>query len=222
MSEWIYVAAAIFAAYLAYAFLDLSGVGKASGADAANLAAPSEDESSQAQSRLDSKTYWKLLDAVQMAMAASIDANVDNLTGQAKAETLRPAAERAVDQVAADQEVHLSANARKAVLTGVLDEIAGLGPLEKLVRQRSIRLIQVRGAHDVKVTVNDQQLPTDCQFRDDEHVLTVIRRVLEPQGKVLTPATPALQVRLHDGASFVASVPPASPAPYITIKKTAS
>lgn len=219
MPELGYVVAAIAAAYFVYSFLDLSNL--ASTGAAAGAAAES-DESDQAQSKLEPQVYWKLLDAVQAAMAASIDANVDHLAGPAKAESLRAAAEKAVDAVADEQAVVLNAHARKAVVNGVLDEISGLGPLEKLVRQQRIRLIQVRGAQDVKVTVNDQQIPTDCAFRDDEHVLAVIRRVLEPQGKVLTPAAPALQVKLPDGASFVASVPPASPAPYITIKKSAA
>lgn len=217
-----YVIAAVVVAVLIYKFLDLSNLGAEKPAEISATSATEEGESSRTASKLETKVYWALLDAVQMAMALFTDANVDNLTGQAKAESLRPAAEKAVDKVAAEQRVVLSANGRKAVINGVLDEIAGLGPLEKLVRQQRIRLIQVRGAHDVKVTVNDQQFPTDCQFRDDDHVLAVIHRVLEPQGKVLTPATPALQVHLADGSSFVASVPPASPAPYITIKKTAS
>ena len=220
--ELIYIGAVAVIGWVIYNFLDLSSLGADAPQDVSASAATEEGESSQAASKLETPVYWLLLDAVQAEMAASVDANVDNLTGQAKAESLRPVAERSVDNVSITQGVALSPNARKAVVNGVLDEIAGLGPLEKLVRQKRIRLIQVRGSHDVKVTVNDQQFPTDCQFRDDNHVLTIITRVLEPQGKVLTPATPALQVKLPDGSSFVASVPPASPVPYTSIKKIAS
>ena len=220
MSVWVYAVAAVVGGWLVMKFLE-GGEAPPSGEVSATEAVDG-DESSQTLSKLDTPVYWKLLDAVQAAMATHIDpTQIDNRSGHEKAESMRPMAEQAVDSVADEQGVHLSAKARKAVINGVLDEIAGLGPLEKLVRQARIRLIQVRGAHEVKITVNDQSMPTDCQFRDDDHVLAVIQRVLEPHGKVLTPVAPALQVKLPDGASFIASIPPASPVPYITIKKSA-
>ena len=116
MPELGYVVAAIAAAYFVYSFLDLSNL--ASTGAAAGAAAES-DESDQAQSKLEPQVYWKLLDAVQAAMAASIDANVDHLAGPAKAESLRAAAEKAVDAVADEQAVVLNAHARKAVVNGV-------------------------------------------------------------------------------------------------------
>jgi pilus assembly protein CpaF len=218
MSVWVWAAIAVVGGFVVIKML--GGEDKPASGEVSASEASDTDASQQSLSKLDTRVYWKLLDAVQAAMAARINpAAVDNLHGQAKVDALRPLAEQCVDKISDEQGLDLSQHARKAVITGVLDEVAGLGPLEKLMRVQRIRLIQVRGAREVKVTVTDQPMPTDCQFRDDEHVLSVIRRVLEAQGKVLTPAEPAQNVKLADGSNFIASMPPASPSPFITIKK---
>jgi pilus assembly protein CpaF len=110
-----------------------------------------------------------------------------------------------------DQEGRLvSERDRVRVIEEVQNEILGLGPLEPLLRDDSINDILVNGARHVFVERRGRLYPTDVSFRDDEHLLSVITRVVGAVGRRIDEASPMVDARLPDGSRVNAIIPPLS------------
>ena len=102
------------------------------------------------------------------------------------------------------------------------DEICGFGPLEVLLADDSVSEIMVNSAHSVYVERKGKLMRADVSFRDDEHVLNIIDRIVSPLGRHIDEATPMVDARLPDGSRVNAIIPPlALKGPTITIRKFA-
>jgi pilus assembly protein CpaF len=102
----------------------------------------------------------------------------------------------------------LAASERDEVVEQVVDEIAGLGPIEPLLRDRMVSDILVTGAKDIRVERGGRLSRANASFRDDTHLLTVIGRIVSRAGARLEELTPVVDVRLPDGSRVNAIVPP--------------
>ncbi|MBT5775289.1 MAG: CpaF family protein [Dehalococcoidia bacterium] len=109
---------------------------------------------------------------------------------------------------------------RERLLEQLVDDILGLGPLEPLLRDPSIAEIMVNGPGSVYIERAGRLTLTGVQFRDDQHVLHVIERILAPAGRTIDESTPMVDARLPDGSRVNAVIPPASTiGPLLTIRK---
>jgi pilus assembly protein CpaF len=130
----------------------------------------------------------------------------------------RPLLEREVARIAA----------REAPLAGAtemrraVDEVAGLGPLEDLLRDPAVTDVLVNGPDVVWVERAGELMRTDVRFDDDAAVMRVVERVLAPLGLHVDRAAPMVSARLPDGSRIHAVVPPASPdGPIVAIRRFA-
>jgi pilus assembly protein CpaF len=133
-------------------------------------------------------------------------AEIQKLPEQNRRGELRPLAARFL----AAEEPALSPEAREALLTEVLDELLGLGPLERLLREPGVCDILVNGPHDVWVERGGALEPSSVRFRDDDHLLQVIDRVVSRVGRRIDEASPMVDARLPDGSRINAIIPPLS------------
>ena len=85
----------------------------------------------------------------------------------------------------------------------VMDEILGLGPLEPLLRDTSIAVIQVAGPQNVTVTRDGASQPSDHVFADDKHVRRVFGRILKSVGKSFDEPVDAT---MKDGSTIAVSI----------------
>lgn len=83
-----------------------------------------------------------------------------------------------------------------AVVSLALDEIFGLGPLEPLLRDRSVRALRVEGA-----TLFADGAPVERGFRDEEHARAVVERILRAVGSAFDGHR-WVHVSLVDGSSL--------------------
>ncbi|MFO0982150.1 MAG: CpaF family protein [Planctomycetota bacterium] len=115
-----------------------------------------------------------------------------------------------VDELLSLEHRPLSAPEKAQLVYEVLDEIFGLGPLESLLRDPGVSDILVNGAHQVYVERDGRLELTSINFRDHDHLLTVIHRIAAFVGRRVDESSPMLDARLADGSRVNAIIPPLS------------
>ena len=109
---------------------------------------------------------------------------------------------------------------REAILGDVLDEVFGFGPLEPLLRDKTINDILVNTASHVYVERDGVLERVPAAFQDDQHLLRVIDRIVSGAGRRIDDSTPMVDARLPDGSRVNAIIPPlAVDGPLLSIRR---
>jgi len=143
-------------------------------------------------------------------------AEIEKLPPQRRRDTLLRAAQTLLEQDAP----HLSFAIRQEILNDLLDEVLGFGPLEKLLRDPTISDIVVNGAQQVYVERAGRLERSEVRFRDDDHLLEIIHRIVATVGRRVDDASPMVDARLPDGSRVNAIIPPlALKGPMLSIRR---
>lgn len=119
--------------------------------------------------------------------------------------------------------VFLPLSERQLIAREIIDEVLGLGPIEPLLSDESITEIMVNGPKQVYVERGGKLKLTNVTFRDDEHVMHIIDKIVSPIGRRIDESQPMVDARLPDGSRVNAVIPPlALNGPTITIRKFSS
>jgi pilus assembly protein CpaF len=98
----------------------------------------------------------------------------------------------------------------------VLSELCGLGPIDRLWADRSIRTVFVNGPDAVYLERAGVIEPSPERFRDGAHLEEIVGRL------VRRAASPVAAISLSDGSEGVVLFPPAAPAgPVLTLRRGA-
>ena len=117
----------------------------------------------------------------------------------------------------------LSQAERELLITEVLDEVFGLGPLEPLFNDPTISDILINGPHTVYVEQTGQLESSDVKFIDDAHVVAIVQRIAGQVGRRIDEATQMVDARLADGSRLNAIIPPlAIDGPLVSIRRFGS
>ncbi|SHH95419.1 CpaF family protein [Clostridium grantii] len=109
---------------------------------------------------------------------------------------------------------------RKAVIDEIINDLTGFGPITPLLKDEDISEVMVNGPHRVYVERKGKVVLTDVQFRNDEHVMHIIEKIVSPLGRRIDESSPMVDARLPDGSRVNAIIPPlALKGPTITIRK---
>jgi pilus assembly protein CpaF len=110
-----------------------------------------------------------------------------------------------------------------SVVNEISDEVVGLGPIERLLKDPEISEVMVNGADDVYVERKGRVERVDGRlFEGEEQVYHLIERIVAPLGLRVDESSPFVDARLPDGARVNAIIPPLSLCgPVITIRKFA-
>ncbi|MDD3889841.1 MAG: CpaF family protein [Syntrophomonas sp.] len=109
---------------------------------------------------------------------------------------------------------------RQIIAAEIMDEVLGLGPIECLLHDEEVTEIMVNGPKQVYVERGGKLYLTDVVFRDDEHVMHIIDKIVSPIGRRIDESQPMVDARLPDGSRVNAIIPPLSlKGPSITIRK---
>jgi pilus assembly protein CpaF len=110
---------------------------------------------------------------------------------------------------------------RSAILCELVDDLAGLGPLEPLLADPTVTEILVNGLDRIRVEVDGRLLDTDVHFREVEQLRGVIERILTGTGRRIDDGSPMVDARLRDGSRLNAVLPPvAVGGPLLTIRRS--
>ncbi|QNB48409.1 CpaF family protein [Thermanaerosceptrum fracticalcis] len=115
---------------------------------------------------------------------------------------------------------HLTRMERQKIITEILDEVIGLGPIEQLIKDPEISEIMVNGPNQIFVERKGKLEKVPFTFRNNEHVLHIIDKIVSPLGRRIDESMPMVDARLPDGSRVNAIIPPlAITGPTITIRK---
>lgn len=120
------------------------------------------------------------------------------------------------------ESLNMVSSQKKQIKDELLDEIIGFGPITGLLADNSITEIMVNGPDHVYIERNGKLVITDAKFKNDNHVLHVIKKIVSPIGRRIDESSPMVDARLPNGSRVNAIIPPlAIDGPSITIRKFA-
>jgi pilus assembly protein CpaF len=105
-------------------------------------------------------------------------------------------------------ELPLNRQERDTLVEELLDEVTGLGPLEPLLRDPSISDILVNRFDTVYIERSGKLELTPIRFRDNDHLVQIINRIVSRVGRRVDDSSPMADARLADGSRVNAILPP--------------
>jgi pilus assembly protein CpaF len=102
----------------------------------------------------------------------------------------------------------LNMSERERLVTEVLDETFGLGPLEPLMRDPDVTDIMINGPKVAYVERFGRLERVDIAFHDDRHLIQIIQRIAGRIGRRVDETSPMVDARLADGSRVNAVIPP--------------
>ena len=160
--------------------------------------------------------YENLKDTIHQKVIDQINKENIMVSGRELTAELFGILETIVDNEAGE----ISILERSKISEAILDDIVGYGPIEPLLRDDSISEIMVNGPKKVYIESGGTLKLSNVAFRDDEHVMNVIDRIVSSVGRHIDESSPMVDARLPDGSRVNAIIPPLSlSGPVITIRK---
>src|SRR5690242_3837356 len=130
---------------------------------------------------------------------------------------------RLAEAVLAQEAMPLSVSERDRLVSDVQHELFGLGPLEPLLADPTISDILVNAHNTIYVERRGKIEPTTVRFKDDEHLMRVIERIVSSVGRRIDESSPMVDARLQDGSRVNAIIPPLSiDGPVLSIRRFGS
>jgi pilus assembly protein CpaF len=188
--------------------------GSNDGGAASRYPAPQQNPAAAARDN----NLFELKRKVQAALISEMDPKMDlSQTAQ-----VRRTIEELFNRILEQQSIVLTRNDRQRLFEAIAAEILGFGPIEPLLNDDSVTEIMVNGPRAVFVEQNGRLFRTDIRFRDDDHVMRVIERIVSPLGRRVDEAQPYVDARLPDGSRVNVIIPPLSlVGPVLTVRKFA-
>ncbi len=153
--------------------------------------------------------HRKLLDKINLEALATIDN-----------QRVRAEVRQAVISLIDGEPTLLSSLEKQQISEEVLDEVFGLGPLEPLLQDPSISDILVNSHKQVYIERKGLLELTTVRFRDDQHLLRIIDKIVSQVGRRVDESAPMVDARLIDGSRVNAIIPPlAVDGPLLSIRR---
>jgi pilus assembly protein CpaF len=162
-------------------------------------------------------TYQELKSTIHRRLIDRLDlSTVADLT----AEQLSGIIKTVVENMIAQEGIPLSRTERERLVVEIRHETMGLGPLEPLLADPEISDIMVNGPGAVFVERRGKISRTDVAFKDNEHLMSVIERIVSKVGRRVDEASPLVDARLADGSRVNVIIPPlALDGPALSIRR---
>jgi len=114
----------------------------------------------------------------------------------------------------------LSAEEKKKIITELVHEFTGFGPLEKLLKDPEITEIMVNGPNTIYIEKGGKTELTDITFDNEQQLMNTIYKILAPTRRHVDETSPYAEVALDDGTRINIVIPPlALNGPTLTIRK---
>jgi pilus assembly protein CpaF len=157
---------------------------------------------------------------LERAVADALARRLDLSDPEGMRKALAHEVDEFVGEFIADNELSLTRDERQRLVQGVIDEVAGFGPIEPLLADPTVTEVMVNGPFQVYVERAGRIEKAPVTFRDDEHVLNIIDRIITPLGRHIDETSPRVDARLPDGSRVNAIIKPLSLiGPVITVRK---
>jgi pilus assembly protein CpaF len=159
------------------------------------------------------KIHTKIIEEIKTE--AFKDANQNDVEEDLEKEILS-----VVESVLSDETLYISKIERQKITSDIIDETIGYGPINPLIHDPSISEIMVNGPRQVYIEKKGRLTRTDVSFKDEQHMMRVIEKIVAPLGRRIDESSPMVDARLPNGSRVNIIIPPlALDGPSITIRK---
>jgi pilus assembly protein CpaF len=135
-------------------------------------------------------------------------------------ETLEKEISDIVEKFLDSEGTFISKIEKQKLITEIIDETIGFGPINQLLHDPSVSEIMVNGPDQVYIEKKGKLILSDVAFKDDQHVMRVIEKIVAPLGRRIDESSPMVDARLPNGSRVNVIIPPlALNGPTITIRK---
>lgn len=169
-----------------------------------------------------SDEYFKFKAEIHDSLTKIVDLS---LLENIEEDVLRNEIRNATRKILADGTVKLmpmNSEEHDRLLQEIEDEVLGLGPLEVLMKDPSVSDILVNAYHSVYVERYGKIEPTKVRFKDDQHLMRIIEKVVSAVGRRVDEVSPMVDARLADGSRVNVIIPPlALDGPCMSIRRFA-
>ncbi|GAB3567942.1 CpaF family protein [Arthrobacter alkaliphilus] len=107
-----------------------------------------------------------------------------------------------------EDEIPLSMLERQRLVKEIIDDVLGLGPLQRFLDETAVTEIMVNGPDKVYVERAGKLYLTGARFSDEEHLRRIIERIVTKVGRRIDESSPLVDARLADGSRVNAIIPP--------------
>jgi pilus assembly protein CpaF len=155
------------------------------------------DKSNKSFEDLKRIIHGKLVDKLDLSKVSDLEGD-----------TLRREIRLVVERLCDTENPLLNRMERERLIDEVLDETFGFGPLEMLLKDPTISDILINGPYKIFVERRGKMEKSDVKFRDNEHLMQIIDRIVSKVGRRVDETSPMVDARLPDGSRFNAIIPP--------------
>ncbi|BCL77108.1 pilus assembly protein CpaF [Jeongeupia sp. HS-3] len=108
----------------------------------------------------------------------------------------------------ANSQIAINEREISAIADALLKELVGYGPIEDLLNEEAVEDILINGPHNIIVSRRGVLTREPVHFRDNDHLIGFLRRLLAPLGRRLDESSPMVDARLPNGGRLNAVIPP--------------
>ena len=155
------------------------------------------DPADEAYETLKRHIHMRLVDRLDMNRVSEMDPN-----------TLRSEIRTIVEHLCDTENPLLNRNERQRLVSEILDETFGFGPLELLLKDEKIADIMINGPKKIYIEKDGRVTRSEVVFRDNDHLLQIIDRIVSRVGRRVDETSPMVDARLPNGSRFNAIIPP--------------
>ncbi len=149
--------------------------------------------------------YEQLKQRIHQKLIGKLDlSRVTDLENENMKREVRVVVERLCD----GENNFLNRSERDRLVEEVMDEVFGLGPLELLLKDPAISDILINGPKNIYCERGGKMEKTNVEFRDNNHLLQIIDRIVSKVGRRVDETCPMVDARLSDGSRVNAIIPP--------------
>ncbi|MEA1988521.1 MAG: CpaF family protein [Pseudomonadota bacterium] len=134
--------------------------------------------------------------------------------------TLRVQLKDVIRDLIEKENTPLNANEKISLVTDIINEVLGLGPIEPLLDDPSVSDILVNTYRQIYIERHGKLEKTPIRFQNDQHLMRIIDKIASNVGRRIDESSPMVDARLADGSRVNAIIPPlAVDGPSLSIRK---
>ncbi len=162
-------------------------------------------------------TYQTLKTRIHRRLIERLDlSNIDMIDP----ELLRREVTKVIEALIEEESMPLTQKERETIVVDIIHETFGLGPLEPLLADPDVSDILVNRYNQVYIEKFGRLSKVDVHFRDDNHLMQIIDRIVSKVGRRVDESSPYVDARLPDGSRVNAIIPPlALDGPVLSIRR---
>lgn len=165
--------------------------------------------------------FENLKDRIHAKIIEEINTNSFKDSGaEEQEENLEKEISEIVERFLEDEGTFITKLEKQKLVTEIIDETIGFGPINQFIHDPTVSEIMVNGPDKVYLEKKGRLVLSDVTFKDDQHVMRVIEKIVAPLGRRIDESSPMVDARLPNGSRVNVIIPPLSlNGPTITIRK---